>query len=197
MWVYGDCIYEWKEGDKPRMYTHQPEDLFFVEIIPPGADKAVEGAEFGEYCMTSLENKSLTYIRFRAEDWNKVKYDPCPHCGCTHMQTRTMSRVSESVNVKGKYITMGDIEDVLYTHPETRPMPAQLIREEPQPQDKLRLRVSYKTDSVKEPEQFRLKLADDFSKKLGVDTEITLITPEEVRAIAHKYERVIKEKRQS
>jgi uncharacterized protein (DUF1697 family) len=49
---------------------------------------------------------------------------------------------------------------------------------------------------VKEPEQFRLKLEDEIKKKLGVDTEIALITPQAVRAIAHKYERVIKEKRQ-
>jgi phenylacetate-coenzyme A ligase PaaK-like adenylate-forming protein len=71
------------------------------------------------------------------------------------------------------------------------------VREEPQPQDKLRLRVCYKAELVKEPEQFRLELADEFNKKLGVDTEIALITPEEVRALLHKYERVLKEKRQS
>jgi phenylacetate-coenzyme A ligase PaaK-like adenylate-forming protein len=108
-----------------------------------------------------------------------------------------MSRVSESVNVKDRMITMGDVEDILYTHPELRPLPSQLIREEPQPQDKLRLRVCYKTELAKEPEQFRLKLEDAFKKGLGVDTEIALITPEEVRAIAHKYERVVREKRQS
>jgi phenylacetate-coenzyme A ligase PaaK-like adenylate-forming protein len=138
----------------------------------------------------------MAYIRWRTEDWAEVRYDPCPYCDYTHMQTHVRSRVSESVNVKGKMITMGDIEDVLYALPECRPMPTQLVREEPQPQDKLRLRVSYNTELVKEPEQFRLKLADDFKDKFGVDTEIALISPEEVRAIVHKYERVIKEKRQ-
>jgi phenylacetate-CoA ligase len=196
-WAYGDCVYDWKEGDEPRMYHHHPEDLYFVEIFPPGSDEAIEGAEFGEYCVTCMENEALAYVRFRAEDWERVRWEPCPHCGCTHIQTRTMSRVSESVTVKDKIITMGDVEDILYTHPESRPLPAQLIREEPQPQDKLRLRVSYNAELVKEPEQFRLKLADDFKKGLSVDTEITLITPEEVRAVAHKFERVIKEKRQS
>jgi phenylacetate-CoA ligase len=189
------CAYEWKEGDGARMYMHGPEDTSFIEILPPGSDNTVEGAEFGESVVTNLCYTAMTYIRWRNEDWFDVRYDPCPYCGCTHMQSWWKGKTSESVNVKGKTITMGDIEDVLYAYPETRPMPALLIREEPQPQDKLRLRVSYKTDLVKEPEQFRLKLEDDFKKKIGVDTAIALITPEEVRAIAHKYERVIKEKR--
>jgi phenylacetate-coenzyme A ligase PaaK-like adenylate-forming protein len=193
----GSCMYEWKEGNEARMYTHMPEDTHFVEIFPPGSDKAVEGAEFGEAVITNLFSRAMAYIRFCSDDWAQARYDPCPYCGYTHIQCRWKSRVSESVNVKGKTITMGDIEDVLYAHPELRPLPAQLIREEPQPQDKLRLRVSYNTELVKEPEQFRLKLEDEFKKGLGVDTEITLITPEEVRAIAHKFERVIKEKRQS
>jgi phenylacetate-coenzyme A ligase PaaK-like adenylate-forming protein len=195
--LYGDCVYEWKEGDEPRVYHHFPEDFTFMEIFPPGLDKAVEGAEFGEFCMTPLENEALAYVRFRAEDWVRARYEPCPHCGCTHMQARTMSRVSESVNVKGKLITMGDVEEIIYAHPECRPLPAQLIREEPQPQDKLRLRVSYKTELVKEAEQLRLKLVGEFKRGLGVDTEITFMSPEEVRLVAaHKIERVIKEKRQ-
>jgi phenylacetate-CoA ligase len=195
-WTGCACMYEWEE-DGARMYQHYPEDTHFVEIFPPGSDKAVEGAEFGEACVTNLYSQGMTYIRFRTEDFAQVRYDPCPYCGYTHMQCRVKSRVSESVNVKGKTITMGDIEDILYAHPESRPLPAQLVREEPQPQDKLRLRVCYKAELVKEPEQFRLELADEFNKKLGVDTEIALITPEEVRALLHKYERVIKEKRQS
>jgi phenylacetate-CoA ligase len=192
-----DCVYDWKEGDGGRIWQHIPEDTHFIEIFPPSSDKAVDGAKFGEMVITNLFSKGMAYIRFRAEDYAQVRYDPCPYCGFTHIQGRIKSRVSESANVKGKTITMGDIEDILYTHPELRPLPAQLVREEPQPQDKLRLRVSYKTEMVKEPEQFRLKLVDEFKKKLGVDTEIALISPEEVRAIAHKFERVIKEKRQS
>jgi phenylacetate-coenzyme A ligase PaaK-like adenylate-forming protein len=197
MWGGDACVYEWKEGDSARMYIHYPEDSHFIEFLPPGADNTAEGVEFGEAVITNLYSKAMAYIRFHSEDWMQVQYDPCAYCGYTHMQCRTKSRVSESVNVKGKTITMGDIEDILYAYPELRPMPAQLIREEPQPQDKLRLRVSYKTDLVKEPEQFRLKLIDDFKDKLGVDAEIALISPEEVRAIYHKFERVIKEKRQS
>jgi phenylacetate-coenzyme A ligase PaaK-like adenylate-forming protein len=191
------CFYEWKEGDGARMSLHIPEDTHFMEMFPPGSDKAVDGAEFGELVLTNLFSQAMAYIRFRTEDWAEVRYDPCPYCGYTHIQGRVKSRVSESVNVKGKTITMGDIEDILYTYPELRPLPSQLVREEPQPQDKLRLRVSYKTDLVKEPEQFRLKLEDEFKKGLGIDTSVVLISPEEVRAIAHKFERVIKEKRQS
>jgi phenylacetate-coenzyme A ligase PaaK-like adenylate-forming protein len=137
------CAYEWKEGDGARMYPHWPEATHFAEIFPPGSDEAVEGAEFGEFAVTSLDQEAMAYIRFRAEDLSYIRYDPCPYCGYTHMQIRIMSRVSESVNVKDRMITMGDVQDILYTHPESRPLPAQLIREEPQPQDKLRLRVCY------------------------------------------------------
>jgi phenylacetate-CoA ligase len=196
-WAGGACMYEWKEGDGARIFIHEPEDTHFIEIFPPGLDKPVDGAEFGEVVITTLFEQAMAHVRWHSEDWAQVRYDPCPYCGYTHMQCKIKSRVSESINVKDKTITMGDIEDVLYTHPECRPLPAQLIREEPQPQAKLRLKVCYKTELVKEPEQYRLKLEDEFKKGLGVDTEITLITPQEVRAIAHKYERVLKEKRQS
>jgi phenylacetate-CoA ligase len=198
MWTMGACTYDWKEGDGARMSLHTPEDSHFIEIFPPGWDKAVKGAEFGEAVITNLFSRAMAYIRWRSEDLSgDIKYDPCPYCGYTHMQCRVMSRVTEAVDVMGKYITMGDVEDILYAHPECRPLPAQLIREEPQPQDKLRLRVCYKTELVKEPEQFRLKLADDFKRKLGVETSVDFITPEEVKALATKFERVIKEKRQS
>jgi phenylacetate-coenzyme A ligase PaaK-like adenylate-forming protein len=198
MFYINDCMYGWSEDEGARMHVHFPEDTHFIEIFPIGSYEPVKVVEFGEPVITNLFSECMAYIRFRSEDLvSEIRYDPCPYCGYTHMQYRPRSRVSESVTVKGKVITMSHIEDILYAYSELRPMPAQLIREEPQPQDKLRLRVSYKTDLVKEPEQFRLKLIDDFKDKLGVDAEIALISPEEVRAIYHKFERVIKEKRQS
>ena len=194
-WGGGACMYGWEEGDGARMYIHEPEDTHFIEIFPPGLDKPVDEAEFGEAIITNLFSQAMAYIRWRSEDWAQVRYDPCHYCGYTHMQCRIKSRVSESVNIGGKTITMGDVEDILYAHPESRPLPAQLIREEPQPQDKLRLRVCYNDELVKDPEQYKLKLVAEFEKNLGVATSIDLITPGEVKTISHKYERVIKEKR--
>jgi phenylacetate-CoA ligase len=193
----GGCLDEALACNNVSLYQHFPEDMQFVEIFPPGSDKAIEGAEFGELVTTNLFSESMAYVRFRTEDLAQIRYDPCPYCGYTHMQGRIMSRVVETVNVKGKLINMAEIEDITQAYPETRFLPTQLVREEPQPQDKLRIRTCYNAEMVKEPEQFRLKLEEELKKQFGVDTAIDLISPEDVKALYHKFERVIKEKRQS
>jgi phenylacetate-coenzyme A ligase PaaK-like adenylate-forming protein len=101
------------------------------------------------------------------------------------------------VDVKGKLITMAEVEDIIYAHPESRPMPIQIIREEPQPQDKYRVRVCYNSALVKNLEEYKLKVAQELNERLGVDVEAEVITPEQVTRVYHKYVRVIKEKRRS
>jgi phenylacetate-coenzyme A ligase PaaK-like adenylate-forming protein len=95
------------------------------------------------------------------------------------------------VEIKGKLITMAEVEDIIYAHPESRPLPIQLIREKRQPQDKLRLRLCYNAQIVKEPEQYRLKVAHELKEEFGVDVEVLLITPGEVGRRYHKFERVV------
>jgi phenylacetate-CoA ligase len=194
LWMGGSCIQEGNSG----VWQHMSEDFFIVEIFPPGSDKAVDGAEFGEIVITSLDQEAMAYIRWHSEDWAQVRWDPCLYCGYTHIQCRPRGRVVESVNVKGKMVTIGEIEDVVYAHPESRPLPIQMIREEPQPQDKLRVRICYNPKLTKAPEQYKLRLKEEFERETGVDTLVDLITPEEVRLlVGWKFERVVKEKRQS
>jgi phenylacetate-coenzyme A ligase PaaK-like adenylate-forming protein len=194
--LIGGCCSNEAQQTGAAFHQHLPEDMHFIEIFPPELDTAVDKAEFGEFVITNMFFESMAYIRFRTEDMGQVRYDPCPYCGYTHMQARVMSRVTESVNVKGKLITMAEIEDILLSYPEVRFLPEQIIREEPQPQDRLRLRLCCNAELVKEPKQFKLRMEDEFNKRLGVDAVVDLITPEEVRALVHKWERVVKEKRQ-
>jgi phenylacetate-CoA ligase len=192
---HGSCLEEAEEKHW-SLYDHLAEDKFLFEILDPRTTIPAEELEFGEFVITNMFYESMVYIRWRAEDFVTVRWDPCPYCGFTHMQVRVMGRTSESVDVKGKLITMGQVDEIIHAHPETRFLPAQLIREEPQPQDKLRLRVCYNAELVKEPEQYRLRLADEYKNKLGVDTSVDLITMAEIAALPHKFVRVVKEKRQ-
>jgi phenylacetate-CoA ligase len=191
------CCFDEAQQTGAALYQHFPEDMFFIELFPVGSDKAVEGADFGELVITSLFSESMAFIRFNTEDTARMRYDPCPYCGYTHVQGRVMSRVTESVNVGGKIITMAEVEDVTQAHPETRFLPTQLVREEPQPQDKLRIKTCYNAELVKEPEQFKLQIEEECKKQFAVEALVDLITPEEVKGLFHKFERVIKEKRQS
>jgi phenylacetate-coenzyme A ligase PaaK-like adenylate-forming protein len=114
------------------------------------------------------------------------------------MREFVRSRISETIDVKGKLIPMGDVEDFVYSRPESRPLPIQIIREEPQPQDKLRVRLCYHENLVKEPEQYARMIEDGLKKRLGVETSVELISPQEVRlAAGWKFVRVVTEKRQS
>jgi phenylacetate-CoA ligase len=187
------CLDEGNVG----IWQHLPEDIFFFEVLDPGTRKAAE-VEFGEPILTNLFFESMAYIRWRSEDWAQIRYAPCLYCGFTHMQIRAMGRVSESVDVKGKLIPMAELEDIIYSYAGSRFLPIQLIREEPQPQDKLRMRICYNAEMVKEPEKYRVEVEDALKKALRVDASVDLIAPEEVKmAGGIKFERVIKEKRQS
>lgn len=196
--VGGPC----KEESEANTYrwakwVHDPEDKFFIELLDPKAEEPREDIEFGEPVITNLFFQTMAYIRWRSEDWWYVKWDPCPYCGFSHLQHWCVGRTSESVSVKGKLITMVMIEDLIYRHSESLFLPVQIIREEPQPQDKLRVRVPYHEDLVKEPERYRIEIEEELKRELKVDTSVQLISATEVTALAHKFVRVVKEKRQS
>jgi phenylacetate-CoA ligase len=193
---HGSCLDEAEEKHW-SLYDHLAEDKLFIEILDPRTLQPVEGLEFGELIFTNMVYESMVYIRWRAEDFVTVRWGPCPYCGFTHLQVRAVGRTSESVEVKGKIITMAMIEDVVFSRPETMFSPIQLIREEPQPQDKLRVKIYYNAELVKEPEKYRVEVEEALKKGLGVDSSVELITMAEIAALAHKFVRVIKEKRQS
>lgn len=177
------------EQGEPWDSLHMPEDLYYMEHINPRTGEDVLSG-LGEIVFTNLYFESMAYIRWRSEDWAEVNYDPCI-CGRTHARARFFGRLSESVRVKEKLITNREVEDVVHSFPESRFQPCQLVREEPQPQDQLKLRVTYKVEMIKEPEQFRLKVEKKFQQELGVDTVVELINPEEVRSLGHKFLRVV------
>lgn len=118
MLTVGGCGCDWEEGQGAREYAHLPEDTHFFEVIPLGKEEPVKEAEFGEAVVTNLFSESMAYIRFRWDDIGRFKYEPCPYCGTTFMSMWPRCRTSEVVNIKGKYILMGDVEEFVYVHPE-------------------------------------------------------------------------------
>ena len=175
---------------------HLAEDMYFIEVLDPRSGRTATENEFGELTLTNLYYEALAFIRWRTEDLAQLKYDPCI-CGYTHVQGRLMGRTSESVDVKGRLVTMAELEDVIYTFPESRPLPIQIIREEPQPQDKLKVRVCYHPELVTELGQYQLNIEWKLSENIGVDCTVELITSDEVKSLGHKYQRVIKEEREN
>lgn len=193
------CGSSCNEGEEREVgrFMHMPEDEFFVEVLDPRTGQAVEGLEFGEPVITNLFFEAMAYIRWRTEDIADIRWDPCPYCGYTHVREFVRGRMSETIDVKDKLIPMGDVEDFVYSRPESRPLPVQVVREEPQPQDKLRVRLCYHENLVKNTEQYRQEIEEGLKNRLGVETSVELISPEEVRlAGGWKFVRVVKEKRQ-
>lgn len=86
-----------------------------------------------------------------------------------------------------------EIEEVVYSFPELRFMPYQIVRKKPFPQDKIILRFSYNPKLTKDPEELKKRLEAVLKEKFDVDVEAKIIKPEEVAAMPHKLVKVVDE----
>ncbi len=171
-------------------WQHMADDLCISEVIDPERLENIAPGERGEIVYTNLFPRRATpYLRWRSEDAVDFEGFECS-CGRSFIKARLLGRVAHEIRVKDKKVYQRDVEEVLQRYPETRYVQYQTIREKPQPQDKLILRI------LKElPKEFEEKIIGDF-KSQGIETVIEPLTPEEIKAAGGwKFLRIVDRKK--
>jgi len=132
--------------------------------------------------------EALVYLRWDYEDM-VIKDSSKDVSGRTHATLKYLGRTIFGAIVRGKHITQRDVEEVLYSFPETILKPWQFIRSSKdlfKEEDKLRIRAVYDPNLTKDPEELRQRIAKALEEKLSVPTEVEWIPEEEVRTLPHK-----------
>lgn len=96
-------------------YHLREADLFF-EIIDPDTWLPVPEGETGEVVFTTLTRRGMPLIRYRTGDISRFIPEPCP-CGTVlKRMERVKSRLSGKIELAaGKYLTMADLDESLFT----------------------------------------------------------------------------------
>jgi phenylacetate-coenzyme A ligase PaaK-like adenylate-forming protein len=81
-------------------------------------------------------------------------------------------RVFDILNVKDKQILPVDVENTLRSIRETASAGYMVVRYSIGAMDKLKVKTTYDSASIKDPEKFKMKLEHEISKKLGVPVEV-------------------------
>jgi phenylacetate-CoA ligase len=168
--VGGECLI-----DKP--YFHMPEDHYIFEFLDSETLEPVPPGTPGELFVTNLWAKGFPFIRYRMEDVAVAKPEPCP-CGRTSLRMRVLGRLAWSVDVAGRRIFNGEVEDVVWSHPRLEVVNYQLLRRRAQPQDRLEVRLA--GDGIDGP--VAEEAAAMLEERLGVPASVVVI---EVDAIPH------------
>jgi phenylacetate-CoA ligase len=88
-----------------------------VEIVRPGTGDPVEPGEVGEVLVTLLQNRAMPLIRYATGDLSAVLPGASP-CGRTNMRIKGwMGRADQSTQVKGMFVTPGQVAEVARRHP--------------------------------------------------------------------------------
>ncbi|MGQ9722406.1 MAG: phenylacetate--CoA ligase family protein [Candidatus Jordarchaeum sp.] len=168
---------------------HWYEDLLFLEAVDPQTGESVGPSEEGDLTFTVFDIEAQPHLRWRTEDIGIIKTEPC-NCGRTHARTQVLGREAFSVIVGDKTVHLRDVEDLLWSYPETSFQPYQLVRYKTQPQSKLIIRTAL-TPTVEDKQAAKNKIEEDMGKKLGLPTIINLIDESEVRVMGHKMQKVL------
>ncbi len=96
-----------------RGYHLREADLLF-EIIDPVSGERVPDGEYGEVVFTTLTRRGMPLIRYRTGDVSRFLTEPCP-CG-TRLKTleRITHRLSGRVAIGSQYLTMADLDEVVF-----------------------------------------------------------------------------------
>lgn len=169
-------------------YYQMPEDMFLVEVIDPATGEHVPPGGRGELVLTNLWAEACPYLRFNMEDVVTYDVETAPS-GRTHMRIKLLGRYAWSVDVGGRPVFHGEVEEVLWSVPAVAGANYQLVRRSRQPQDELVLRLGLAAPDDAVLDEVREAL----SKNLDVPVRIELRDPAEMAAGPVKMQRVVTE----
>ncbi|RLB37937.1 MAG: hypothetical protein DRH20_06780 [Deltaproteobacteria bacterium] len=171
---------------------HFPQDAFLVEILDPETGEDLSGTgRVGEIVVSSLQLEGTPLFRFRSGDMGFTTAEPCP-CGRTGLRLGVVEREAHGIQVGEKLIYASDVEEVLYDVPDLFLRQYHLLRQQRQPQNKLRVRVALPPGSPEGP--LKAKVLEHLEDRLGVPAEVEFLPEGAERFVAaYKFLRVVSE----
>ena len=170
--------------------AHLCEDLAIVEVIDRRARRACGHGERGNLVVTVLEKDNFL-LRYDLEDVVRWNTRPCA-CGETHRRLFYEGRVRDLVRVGEREILPIDVALVLYEFPEVSTPSAeyQIVRGA-RPSAALHVRLEYDPASSADVPALSRRLGERLRDRLGVVTELELLSRGAVPRFAYKAARVV------
>lgn len=165
---------------------HGFEDGYIYEVIDPETGETLPPGEEGELVITHLEREGMPLIRYRTGDITTVEDNPCP-CGRTHLRLKGIKgRYSQRLDVSGKTIYVGQIEDIVGRFKESSGEFNVLI-DGSQTIDQLELALA----EGKMPPNLVTTIQKEIAEKLEIPVQITLVKREDLFIFLHRSFKII------
>ncbi len=179
-----------------RCGMHVNEDHFIVEVIDPETLQVLPEGEEGELVFTSITKQAFPLIRYRTGDISRIISAQC-ECGRTFRRMERVSgRIDDMIIIDGNNIFPSMIESLLFEIEGVEPH-FQIILTRDMGLTAIELKVEvtpdfFSFDEIKKAENFRKKINNQLSTRLGVHAKITLVEPKSIeRTRGGKINRVI------
>ena len=106
-------------------YHLREADLYF-EIIDPVSGCVMPDGAYGEVVFTTLTRKGMPLIRYRTGDLSRIITEPCA-CGSRLRRLEAVrTRKNTAVPLAGGFLTMAELDEVLFRLPDVIDFTAQL-----------------------------------------------------------------------
>ena len=180
--IAGEC--EHQEG------MHILSDHYIVEVIDPQTKELLNPGEEGEIVVTPLLGETMPLIRYRIGDVGSLlPYKPCP-CGRTHPKISLVKgRVAHIIRLQSKKILPIDIEEVLASISELG-NEYQIIVPRQGESERLKVKVEVKP-TAEELERLKHQTEEALYQRLGIDTEVELVSLGDIGRTLFKAQRLI------
>ena len=177
---------------------HTSEDAFLIEGMDMHENERLGPGEIGDMVVTDLVCEAMPHLRWRTEDWTRIYTEKC-NCRKTHARFELVGRLGETVYVGDKFTYPQQVENILYKYSEVEELSStcQLVKTASDKQDKLIVRVAWKPEKTKDPEELGERIREDLEKELGMPVEVRMIDKKELAdmqgKLPHKIIRLVKE----
>ena len=174
---------------------HINEDMFIAEIIDPNTLEVLEDGEVGELIFTTITKEAFPVIRYRTHDLCRIISDKCS-CGRTFKRMgRIEGRTDDMLIIRGVNVFPSQIEEVLLKHGEGITPNYQIIVDRVNNTDTLEVKVEMNEefffDDVKSIEKISSNIRDNLRSVLGLNAQVTLVSPRTIERSEGKAKRVI------
>ncbi len=172
---------------------HVNEDHFIPEIINPKTGEVLPPGERGELVVSCVTKEALPLIRYRTRDITSLMYEKCA-CGRTTVRLSNFTgRTDDMLKIRGVNIFPSQIEEILLSIDEIGPN-YEIIVDRKNHTDTLEIRVEVVPDklidSYKMLEDLEKKVRNRLKVVLGIETKITLESPNTLQRFEGKAKRV-------
>jgi len=171
---------------------HLWEDTVFAECVDTESLATLPDGQTGELVATDLDNRAAPLIRYRSSDLVRLSHERCG-CGRTHGRMWIAGRRGDETIVRGKPVTIRDLEQVVEDQPETGGAVFQVVRAQREV-DVLRVRVGYDPAVTEDLADLEKRLGKAVYDATGVEPVLELQSEEDllqtVRSVA-KFARVV------